>query len=234
VKTELTSNHTPIWLAMDTCGSSGSVALGLWTPDGLELLGERELAGRTYSTTLVPAVSDLLASARVGLNELAGMVVVHGPGSFTGVRVGLSTVKGLAEARRTPIVALSRLEVLSVKAKVPSSALDAQRGELYLRVVQAGHEARECLAGPSELVRMDPAPPRVGVCDDAAEQMLASSWPGTEPIRTSAPAARDALSMGPSRLAQGALADPAWLDGHYLRRPDAETFAQESPELLKP
>ncbi|MGA2339404.1 MAG: tRNA (adenosine(37)-N6)-threonylcarbamoyltransferase complex dimerization subunit type 1 TsaB, partial [Terracidiphilus sp.] len=100
-------------LAIDTCGPSGSVALGRLPGRDLEILGQIELAGRTYSTTLVAAVGELLRSAGTELRELGGIVVVNGPGSFTGVRVGLSAVKGLAEGTEIPVVALSRLEILS-------------------------------------------------------------------------------------------------------------------------
>src|ERR1700690_3849464 len=95
-------------LAIDTCGPSGSVALGRLAGRDLEILGQIELAGRSYSATLISAVADVLKSAGAGLGDLRGMIVVNGPGSFTGVRVGLSAVKGLAEGAAIPVVALSR------------------------------------------------------------------------------------------------------------------------------
>jgi tRNA threonylcarbamoyl adenosine modification protein YeaZ len=101
---------------VDTCGPSGSVALGRLVGDGLELLGQTELAGRSYSATLVAAVGELLKQNGMALRELSAIVVVNGPGSFTGVRVGLSAVKGLAEPFRIPVVVVSRLEVLASKA----------------------------------------------------------------------------------------------------------------------
>ena len=61
-------------------------------------------------------------------------MAVHGPGSFTGVRVGLSAVKGLAEPTQIPVVVVSRLEVLAAKAGVETAALDAHRGEVFLRI----------------------------------------------------------------------------------------------------
>src|SRR5450631_4042923 len=112
-------------LAIDTCGPTGSVALGRLAGRDLEILGQTELEGRSYSSTLVAAVSGLLTGAGVGLRDLRGIVVVNGPGSFTGVRVGLSAVKGLAEGAQVPVVAVSRLEVLSRKAGVLCSALAA-------------------------------------------------------------------------------------------------------------
>ena len=89
-------------LGIDTCGPSGSVALGRWAAGAVEILGQIELEGRSYSATLVAAVDEVLSRHGVGLRELGAIVAVSGPGSFTGVRVGLSAVKGLAEAARAP------------------------------------------------------------------------------------------------------------------------------------
>ena len=134
-------------LAIDTCGPTGSVALGRLAGRDLDLLGQKELEGRTYSATLVTAVAELLDRNQIVLNDLGGIVVVNGPGSFTGVRVGLSAVKGLAEPTQIPVVAISRLLVLSRKSGVPSCALDAHRGEIFLRTEEPGSAPRELLAG---------------------------------------------------------------------------------------
>ena len=214
-------------LAIDTCGPAGSVALGRLPGRDLEILGQIELAGRTYSTTLVAAVGELLRSAGTELRELGGIVVVNGPGSFTGVRVGLSAVKGLAEGTEIPVVALSRLEVLSRKSGVPSSALDAHRGEVFLRLERVGANAIEILAGPTELAAIHPAPLRVAVCDDGAAAVLAAEWPTAQLITVPAPVAADSLRLGEARLTAGVFADLALLDGHYLRRSDAEIFGAE-------
>ena len=86
-------------LAIDTCGPSGSVALGRLAGDAVEILGQIELEGRSYSATLVAAVGDLLAGSGIGLRNLAAIVAVNGPGSFTGVRVGLSAASSAGLAR---------------------------------------------------------------------------------------------------------------------------------------
>ena len=161
-------------LAIDTCGPTGSVALGRLAGRDLDLLGQKELEGRTYSATLVTAVAELLDRNQIVLNDLGGIVVVNGPGSFTGVRVGLSAVKGLAEPTQIPVVAISRLLVLSRKSGVPSCALDAHRGEIFLRTEEPGSAPRELLAGARELASIDRVPLRVAVCDEAAAALLGS------------------------------------------------------------
>ena len=121
-------------LGVDTCGPTGSVALARVECGTARILGKRELAGRSYSATLVAAVGELLSASHVKLGDLGAIVVVNGPGSFTGVRVGLSAVKGLAEPGQIPVVAVSRLAVLAAKAGVASAALDAHRHEVFLRL----------------------------------------------------------------------------------------------------
>jgi tRNA threonylcarbamoyladenosine biosynthesis protein TsaB len=217
----------PLLLAIDTCGPSGSVALGRIPGRDIEVLGQVELAGRTYSATLISAIADLLQSAGATLADLDAIIVVNGPGSFTGVRVGVSAVKGLAEGRNLPVIALSRLDVLSRKSKVPSAALDAHRGEIYLRLERTAAPPTEFLAGSEELSAMNPPPLRVAVCDDSAAAVLASAWPGTQLVRTAPPLASDALRAGEARLIAGAAVDLALLDGHYLRRSDAEIFGND-------
>ena len=217
-------------LAIDTCGPTGSVALGRLAGRDLELMGQVELEGRSCAATLVAAVEGLLKEARFALKDVGGIVVVNGPGSFTGVRVGLAAVKGFAEAGAArdeiPVVAVSRLDVLSRKAMVPTAALDAHRDEVYLRVERIGAAPRELLAGARELTAIGPPPLRVAVCDDAAAARLSAAWPGTQLVRVEAPLASDALRMGEARLVAGANVDLALLDGHYLRRSDAEIFGE--------
>jgi tRNA threonylcarbamoyladenosine biosynthesis protein TsaB len=213
-------------LAIDTCGPTGSVALGRLAGRDLDLLGQKELEGRTYSATLVSAVAELLDRNQITLKDLGGIVVVNGPGSFTGVRVGLSAVKGLAEPAQIPVVAISRLLVLSRKSGVPSCALDAHRGEVFLRTEEPGQAPRELLAGARELASIDRVPLRVAVCDEAAAALLATAWPGAQLVRTEAPTAADTLRIGEARLVAGGQVDLALLDGHYLRRSDAEIFGE--------
>ncbi|MGC9159200.1 MAG: tRNA (adenosine(37)-N6)-threonylcarbamoyltransferase complex dimerization subunit type 1 TsaB [Terracidiphilus sp.] len=214
-------------LAIDTCGPAGSVALGRLPAGGVEILGQIELEGRSYSSTLVAAVGELLDRSGLQLRQLQAIVAVSGPGSFTGVRVGLAAVKGLAEPGRIPVLAVSRLEVLAAKALVRSAALDAHRQEVFLRLGWPDAPARELLAGVDALAAIGPAPSGIAVCDEAAAQLLASAWPGVEQLRTAAPTAADALRLAVPRLRLGEFVDLESLDGHYLRRSDAEIFGAE-------
>jgi tRNA threonylcarbamoyladenosine biosynthesis protein TsaB len=177
----------------------------------------------------------MLRMAEVPLAHLGAIVAVNGPGGFTGVRVGLAAVKGLAEAAQIPVVAVSRLEVLAAKAGVQAAAMDAHRHEVYLRVGGPDGQARELLAGTAELAGIDPAPQHIAVCDEDAAALLGSAWPATELVRTAAPTAADALRLCASRAAAGEFVDLALLDGNYLRRSDAEIFGDpDTPRPQRP
>jgi len=233
-------------LGVDTCGASGTVALarvgfpplpqergkngapGLISSDE-QVLGQMELAGKTYSATLISAVEGLLTGHGVRLRDVGAIVVVHGPGSFTGVRVGLSAVKGLAEPGQIPVVAVSRLAVLAAKAGVGSAALDAHRHEVFLRVELDGG-VKELLVGAEEISQVSRsrpgAPSVIAVCDDAAAEMVGAAWDGAELRRVEAPTAADAIRLCVPEIVAGEFVDLALLDGHYLRRSDAEIFGE--------
>ena len=224
-------------LAIDTCGPTPTIALGQQLYGELCILGNSQLGDRRSSDSLVSSVCELLSMAEVPLPKLSAIVVVNGPGSFTGVRVGLAAVKGLAESAQIPVVAVSRLEVMAHKAGIPFAALDAHRNEIFLRIGEPEARARELLAGAQELAAINPAPPRIAVCDEAAEALLAAAWPATELVRTLAPTAANALLFGAAWVDAGEFVDLALLDGHYLRRSDAEIFgeaAEAAKESAKP
>lgn len=220
-------NPFPLLLAMDSCGPIGSVALGRIAGRDLEIFGQTELAGRACAATIVSAIADLLGGAGLQVGQLHAIVVVNGPGSFTGVRVGVSAAKGLAQGAEIPVVALSRLEVLARKSGCPSAALDAHRGEVYLRLEHTGSAPVELLAGVEDLAAIQPVPSRIAVCDEGAAAVLARAWPHTQLVRVEAPLAADAMRPGEARFVAGAAVDLALLDGHYLRRSDAEIFGAD-------
>src|ERR1700716_493329 len=121
-------------LLIHTVGGEGSIALADTEVAGA-LVAKEGLPGRTSSERLVPTVRRLMEGLGWRLGELAAVVVVHGPGSFTGVRVGLSAAKGLSEASGVPLIAVSRLALLAAsvdggKGEV-HAVLDAGRGEFY-------------------------------------------------------------------------------------------------------
>ncbi len=101
-------------IAIDTSGRHGSVALCRGDSDSFETLQLIHLDGGTYSARLMPVIAELLQQRGFQKNDIDGFVVVSGPGSFTGLRVGLATVKGLCEALNKPLATVSTLEALAI------------------------------------------------------------------------------------------------------------------------
>ena len=123
-------------LAVDTTGEHGSLALAR----GAAVLEELPIhAPSGFAHILYDAIGGLLARCGVALADIDCFAAAAGPGSFTGVRVGLACVKGLAEAGRKPAVAVSNLAALARFGQGPLRApiVDARRGEIYGAVYDA-------------------------------------------------------------------------------------------------
>ena len=208
-------------LGVDTCGPSGSIALGRLTAEGFTVIGETRLAGREYAAALVGAMADLLDNAGAVVGELAGIVAVAGPGSFTGIRIGLAAAKAISEAISIPIVTVSRLALLADTAIAPCAVLDAHRGQFYCGMY-SGDEAREMLLTAGEINAMGGLKGRVAVCEETVAQLLEELYGEPELIRVEAPTAAAALRYSLSKWRAGEFADVASLDGHYLRGADAK------------
>ena len=204
-------------LGIDTCGSTGTIALAQREGDQIAILGTAELANKTYDALLIPRLRALLETHHVSLQEMEAIVIVNGPGSFTGVRVGVSAVKGLAEATSIPVIAVSRLRVLAQKAQMPYAALDAGRGEFYFGNYTDGHH--EALMSVEEL-RAAASVSELAICEEKAE----AAFPDAQMVDQ--PTAADALAVALPRLLAKEFDDLAALDGNYLRRSDAELFAR--------
>ncbi|HEX4577177.1 MAG TPA: tRNA (adenosine(37)-N6)-threonylcarbamoyltransferase complex dimerization subunit type 1 TsaB [Edaphobacter sp.] len=212
-------------LLIDTAGSEGSVALA---DTGLApaVVASEVLPGRTSSERLLPAVRRLMEERGWKLRELAAVVVVHGPGSFTGVRVGVSAAKGLSEAGGVPLIAVSRLALLAAcvdgEGGPVHAVLDAGRGEFYYGEYVGRRCLREMLMSGEDA--LEAAGGMVVVCEAKAAEALAGLEPGLRIVEE--PSAGDALPIALERIEAGDFDDAATLDANYLRRTDAEIFAK--------
>jgi tRNA threonylcarbamoyladenosine biosynthesis protein TsaB len=143
-------------LAIDTSGRNGSLALAQVRGSAVEVVEEVALAGSTFSAQLVPQTAALLEKHGYGKADLAGFAVVSGPGSFTGLRVGLAAIKAMAEILRKPIAAVSLLEAVARSAlaeKVPSQPAGAEAPDqnqgLIAAVNRCATQSQTSLANPS-------------------------------------------------------------------------------------
>lgn len=211
-------------LLIHTAGAEGMVALAEASDFGAEVIvvATAALPGRSASERLVAEVRRLMEAAGWRLGELAAVVVVHGPGSFTGVRVGLSAAKGLCEAGGVALIAVSRLALLAEAAGgdgVVHAVLDAGRGEFYYGAYEGGVCLRESLLSRDEVVAA-----AVGGVVIACEVKVAEALPGV--VMVEEPRAEAAAGIALRRLARGEVDDVAVVDANYLRRTDFEIKAK--------
>jgi tRNA threonylcarbamoyladenosine biosynthesis protein TsaB len=215
-------------LLIHTAGSEGSVALAD-TELAPAIVATEVLPGRTSSERLVPAVRRLMEARGWGLNELAAIVVVSGPGSFTGVRIGLSAAKGLSEAGGVPLIAVSRLALLAACVDGGEgpvhAALDAGRGEFYYGEYLGRQCMRELLMSRDDVLAAATGG-TVIVCEAKVAEALSS----LNPRIVDEPAAGYALPFAVERIEAGEFDDAATLDANYLRRTDAEIFAKPAAQ----
>ncbi|MBI2218114.1 MAG: tRNA (adenosine(37)-N6)-threonylcarbamoyltransferase complex dimerization subunit type 1 TsaB [Candidatus Rokubacteria bacterium] len=212
-------------LAVETSTLAGGVAL----LDGDRLVGEYVLDVRvTHSERLMVAVDRVLGDARWTVHDLEALAVAVGPGSFTGLRIGLGTVKGLAVATGVPVAAVPTLDAMA--ASLPFAALpvcpviDARKGEVYASRYRwdASRMRREwdyLALAPDELAaRIDTPTILVG---DAATT-IRSPWARVAPPARRAPSPGCVGQLGLERLRRGECVPAADLVPLYLRPSEAE------------
>ena len=213
-------------LLIHTAGAEGTVALVEafgFDAEGA-VVATAVLPGRSASERLVAEVRRPMEAAGWRLAELAAVVVVHGPGSFTGVRVGLSAAKGLCEAGGGALVAVSRLALLAEAAGgvgLVHAVLDAGRGEFYY----GAYEGWVCL-GESLLTRDEVVAAAAGGVVIGCEVKVAGGLVGLGVMMVEEPRAEAAAGIALRRLARGAMDDVAAVDANYLRRTDFEIKAK--------
>ena len=137
-------------LALDTSTLVASVAVVVRDADGLRVATSRDSDVKNHSDQLVTLIDDVLARAGLTLRQLDGVAVGAGPGSFTGLRIGMSTAKGLCFAAGLPLWSISSLAALAWDARdagspVVAPVLDARRGEVFYAVYDVGGRAPRML-----------------------------------------------------------------------------------------
>ncbi|HEY4359655.1 MAG TPA: tRNA (adenosine(37)-N6)-threonylcarbamoyltransferase complex dimerization subunit type 1 TsaB [Bryobacteraceae bacterium] len=211
-------------LAIDTTSDHGSIAVS----EDQRVLEEVPLASTDgYAHVLFDAIRDLLHRHNLRLNQVDGFASAAGPGAFTGVRVGLTAAKGLAEANNRRVVAVSNLDALASFGTRPlrGVVMDARRGQVFGAVYDAaGHPIQEEVVteldpwlsslpqGDLEIVTTLELPPNVEFPIIRPPQALASA----------------VAKIAARRFAAGLGQDPAEIDANYVRRSDAELLWRDT------
>src|SRR6202051_4705290 len=138
-------------LVTDTSGKQGSVALARAEErdrNEVEVIEGAFLAGGMFAAQLIPQIAVLLDKHGLRKADIDAFIGVSGPGSFTGLRVGLAAIKALGEILKKPIVAVSLLEVVALAGKTEgkvAALLDAGRGEAYFGAYEIAGAAVQVL-----------------------------------------------------------------------------------------
>jgi tRNA threonylcarbamoyladenosine biosynthesis protein TsaB len=180
-------------LALDTTSERGSLAL---RRDGATVAELALHSADGYGHLIFQGIADLVLSAGVLLSEIDCFAAASGPGSFTGVRVGLAAVKGLAAALGKPAAGISNLRAMAALGNL-MPVIDARRGDVYTAV----YDAELRLLSPETIER-------------------SSGRPVVQPSSNLAAA----IALCAERDGPAGWKDPATLDANYVRRTDAELF----------
>ena len=238
-----------LFLLLDTADVRGCVALFRDT----NLLALNPHSGEEdYSSWLLPAVQAVLTGQALSLADLDGYAVCSGPGSFTGLRVGLTTVKAWAEIYQKPIAAVSRLEALARTEdplqvpNLPFTAVfaDARRGQVFAALYgdsTAPIEPEAVIALEIFLSKAGTACGTARVLWKSPDPQLLQSLPGwparkangdiLQPIEP--PFATQLGALARQKFLHGQSTDAISLDANYIRRSDAELFWKDQASLVK-
>ena len=224
-------------LALETSRRAPSLALGL----GPRVLAE-ELGEKAHASDLLPRIQDLLEHGAVGRQEgrllLRALFVGLGPGSYTGLRVGIATALGLSRASDAPLYGLSSFDVLAFAELLPGEegtvAMDARGGRFYAARYRRTADDVEVLEAPatcqaSELgelcARSGPILAQVGLAETAG----LAAGPRARLRSQTRPSARALLQLGRARLEAGRLAPSSTLEPLYL-----QPFGKPAPGGARP
>lgn len=228
-----------ILLALDTCDSRGSLAV-LRDDDVLQVVAHEGTSD--YSSWLIPTALAALRAAGVEMRDVDVFAGATGPGSFTGVRMGLTTIKAWSEAYSKPIAGVSRLEAMASEASCKhgyvAAFVDAHRNQVFGGLYRRGQGGlslveEEMVITPEGFINW--------VTERAAVQRV--TWISMDPekvtslelwtaharvgetIEPSPKVLAPAIGkLGRRRAVQGRLVDALTLDAEYVRRCDAELF----------
>ena len=244
---ELPYNRAVLTLALDTSSPSGSLAV---LRDESVIGVVSTTTGEVYSSRMFRELDFLLGELSLRMEQFELFAVAAGPGSFTGLRVGLTAVKAWAEVYAKPIAAVSALEAVAVQARSSRAiivpALDARRGQVYFGIYrrtadgagdQLALDGEECVMTPAEF--FEAVRSRTGSAESAivtpTPDLFSPSAVANDinTLRIRIEGASAVLApfigvLGLHRARRGQLADPMTLDANYVRRTDAELHWKDS------
>jgi tRNA threonylcarbamoyladenosine biosynthesis protein TsaB len=189
------------------------------------------LTGGTFSAQLVPQIATLLGKHGLNKAGIGAFAVASGPGSFTGLRVGLAAIKALAEVLQRPIAAVSLLEAIAAAGTRGRmlAALDAGRNEIYLGEYEGKTSGAQLIGErvvPREELAESTGNREILTPDQSVVE--AACGQGCQVRRVERPRSDAIASLGWKKILSGDTVPPDALEANYIRRSDAEIFTKSS------
>jgi len=217
-------------LAVDTSGKYGSVALARCEAQTCHVIEIVPLVGGTFSAELVPQIAALLTQHGFSKRDIGGFAVATGPGSFTGLRVGLAAIKALAEVLRQPLAGVSLLEVVASASSVTGRVLalmDAGRGEVFAGNYELLPNQGKRAIG-EQLVKIDHVQSSDGqhiiTPDQSVAELLLRKGINAQLVER--PRTDTVARLGWRKIQAGDIVSPEQLKANYIRQSDAEIFSK--------
>ena len=219
-------------VAADTSGKHGIIALAQGDADGsCSVIETISLAGNAFSAQLVPQISALLSKHKFDKKEIGGFAVVSGPGSFTGLRVGLAAIKALAEVLVKPIAAVSLLDAVAAASEFQGdilAALDAGRQQVYVAEYEFSSAGMVRLSErsmtPDGFVNLVSGA-KVVTPDSAIAEIARGAGAAVQIIER--PGADVIAGLGWKKILSGETLLPDQLEANYMGRSDADIFSKQ-------
>jgi tRNA threonylcarbamoyladenosine biosynthesis protein TsaB len=223
-------------LSLDTSSHSCSIAISR----GKLILSEYNfITGDKLSSILIPAIDFVLKSVKLSIEDMKLFGIGSGPGLFTGIRIGLSTLKGLLVGKETPVVPVVTLEAIAYKYQKPGSLtialMDAKRNQVYMAGYMSEENEKKVVIPPN-LIEIRDLPLKlkdyvdyhfIGDGVEAYRDHLKKEFPGSKRIQRSSFLASEICKIAHENyLKKQYTTNLQELKPFYLRKPDAEAKPQ--------
>ncbi|MCD6384827.1 tRNA (adenosine(37)-N6)-threonylcarbamoyltransferase complex dimerization subunit type 1 TsaB [Candidatus Sumerlaeota bacterium] len=230
-------------LGIETATPSGGVAI-IDESTGL-VVSVQVYSSETHSVRLMPTVERALKLSGLALKDIDAIGVSIGPGSFTGIRIGMSVAKGLAFAGDRPLIAVPTLEALAYRyfraGKLICPMIDARRQEVYAAIFEVSSDGRRLQQVGKDMVIL-PRNLLQQICQPAIfsgtgalryrELIVTTLGDRAEfaPPHRILPSAEEVAYLALERFKENKIADPTTLEPRYIRPSDAELTLEVRPQ----
>lgn len=218
------------WLSIDT--AMNACAVGVKTADG-RIFDALERMDRGQAERLIPMIQDVVSQAGLTMPQIGAIAVTNGPGTFTGIRLGLATARALAQASGMPAIGVGTFEALAmaVPRRPVCILIETKRSDYYVRLFE-GEKNHEGMCLSPDALR-DYIRPDWLLAGDAVARAVAQTDCANETLELHAPHAADIIKLAEAELEKGQGATTALPQPVYLRPADVSIAKRRAPTIVQ-